>query len=363
MYLSIKGSRSGVSTTGSIKIGFIAPLTGDAAAYGEPGRNMTQMAVEEINKNGGINGRMIEVIYEDGKCAGSEAVAAYQKLTNIDGVKFIFGGMCSSETLAIAPLTKDGSTLVVSSLSSNPALEGASPYTFTFSYSDDVMGKTLAKEMSKYERVALITEQTDWNIGIQKVLLDELKANYPKVTVVANEVFPKGATDIRSTLEKVKKMAPAALFLNPAPGVTAETLVKQMAELKEWTGCTMFGQTSYIGESNLKVAPEITEGMIVVDAPKSTNSEFVTLSGEIETAKGTISDLGAYYSAAIIDSTRIMTKLISEFGNDPIAVQKALKERTFSGFISNDINFKNSSFPNIGGGIYKVIDGKAVYQQ
>ena len=60
---------------------------------------------------------------------------------------------------------------------------------------------------------------------------------------------------------------------------------------------------------------------------------------------------------------KVVTSLINEFGNDPAAVQKALKERTFSGFISNNIDFRNSSFPGVAGGIYKVIDGKAVYQQ
>jgi len=349
-------------TIETIKIGVIAPMSGDAAAYGEQAQKVLDYALPKLNEEAAKSGKQYQFIYEDGKCAGGDAVTAYQKLTNIDGVKFIIGGICSSETLAIAPLTKDGLVLVASPSSSNPALEGASPYTFTFSYSDEITGKTLAKEMSKYERIAIITEQNDFNIGIQKVFLDELKANYPKVTVVANEVFPKGATDMRSTLEKVKKMAPAAVLLNPNAG-TANTLAKQMAELKDWTVYTLFGQYAYISETALAAAPELTNGMIIVDAPKINSDELTAIVNEIESTKGPLKDLGVYYTAAYLDDTKIITSLINELGNDPVAVQKALKERTFSGYISNSIDFRNSSFPGVAGGIYKVIDGKAVYQQ
>ena len=266
-------------TIETIKIGVIAPMSGDAAAYGEQIQRIVDFYTPKVNEVAAKSGKAYQFVIEDGKCAGSEAVTAYQKLVTIDGVKFVIGGFCSSETLAMAPLTKDGSALLTSYGSSNPAIEGASPYTFTFSYSDEVVGKTLAREMSKYERLAIITEQNDYNVGIQKVFLDELKANYPKVTVVANEVFPKGATDMRSTLEKVKKMAPAAVLLNPNAG-TGITLVKQMAELKDWTAYTLFGQYVYVGETALAAAPELTNGMTVVDAPSINNPELTAMMDE-----------------------------------------------------------------------------------
>jgi len=350
-------------TMETIKIGVIAPMSGDAAAYGEQIQRVIDSYLPKLNEDAKVDGKQFQFIYEDGKCGGSEAVSAFQKLKDIDGVKFVIGGACSSETLGIAPLTKDGSVLVTSAFSSNPAIEGASPYTFTFSYSDDVIGKTIAKEMSKYERVALITEQNDWNVGVQKVVLDEFKANYPKVTVVANETYPKGATDMRSVLEKIKKMAPAAILLNPTPGVTAETLVKQMAEIKDWPGTTIFGQYSYISETALAAAPALTNGMIIIDAPKVNNVELTAFIDSVTKEKGPLTDIGNFYTASLLDDVKVVTGLIRELGNDQAAVQKALKQRTFSGYISNNISFKDSSFPGVGGGIYIVKDGKAEYQQ
>jgi branched-chain amino acid transport system substrate-binding protein len=72
-----------------IKIGAIAPLTGDAAVYGEPARNVIQMAVDEINAAGGIKGQQIELIFEDGKCNGKDGASAAQKLANVDKVQVI----------------------------------------------------------------------------------------------------------------------------------------------------------------------------------------------------------------------------------------------------------------------------------
>ena len=81
-----------------IKIGFIGSLSGDAASYGETEKNTTELALEEINSKGGINGRVVNIVYEDGKCNGKDATNAVQKLINIDKVKIIFGGTCSAET-------------------------------------------------------------------------------------------------------------------------------------------------------------------------------------------------------------------------------------------------------------------------
>ena len=83
-----------------IKIGFIGPLTGDAAAYGESAQNIVQLAVSDINAAGGVSGKQVQVIYEDGACNGTTAADAMQKLANVDGVQAILGGYCSAESFA-----------------------------------------------------------------------------------------------------------------------------------------------------------------------------------------------------------------------------------------------------------------------
>ena len=77
------------------RIGVMESLTGPGETYGSVALQAKQMAVDEINAAGGINGRMLELIVEDSKCSAQDAITAYNKLTDVDGVKIILGTSCS----------------------------------------------------------------------------------------------------------------------------------------------------------------------------------------------------------------------------------------------------------------------------
>jgi len=342
-----------------VKIGVIAPLSGDAAAYGQDAQKILNHRLAEINQEKGVK---FQLAWEDGKCTGNDAVSAFQKLTDVDGVKIMIAGFCSSETLGIAPLTKDGKALAVSLGSSNPTIEGASPYVFTLSYSDQVVGETLAQQMSTFSKVAIITEQNDYNIGIKNVWEKKI-AEYPNVKVVANEIFPKGGSDFRNLLAKIRKESPDALLLNPNPGVTADNLLKQLAEMKDWKGYKLYTQFAYLADATRTAVGDFANGMTIVDAPNLTDPAFLAYKADIEKTEGAIPTLGNYYSASAIDDLSILTSLIRELGNDQKAVRDAISQRTFKGYLG-DIYFGGHSFKQGSrGGVYVVQDGKAVYQQ
>src|ERR1043166_7271238 len=81
--------KSPASETGPITIGFIAPLTGDVASLGAAAKAAAEMAVAEVNANGGVDGRKLNVIYEDGQCSATPASNAANKLMNVDRVTAI----------------------------------------------------------------------------------------------------------------------------------------------------------------------------------------------------------------------------------------------------------------------------------
>lgn len=342
----------------TVKIGVIGPFSGDAAAYGQETQKILDHRLKEINAE---EGTKFELVYEDGKCTGNDAVTAFQKLTDVDGVKIILGGGCSSETLGIAPLTKDGKALAVSFLSSNPTIEGASPFVYTLSYTDQVIGETLADQMKGFKTVAIISEQNDYNIGI-KTVWEKKIAEYPNVKVVANEIFPKGGTDFRNLLAKIRKANPEAILLNPNIGTTAESLLKQLAEMKDWKGYKLYSQIAYLADNTRTSVGAFAEGMIVVDAPNLTDPAFLAYKADIEKNEGAIPTLGNYYTAAAIDDLSIVTKLIREVGNNQTKVRDALSTGTFTGYLGtiafNGKTFKQGSV----GGVYLVKDGKAVQQ-
>jgi len=155
----------------SIKIGFIAPLSGDVANYGEMEKNVVDMATNEINNKGGINGKKLEVIYEDGKCNGKDAVTVVQKLINIDQVKIVLGGFCSTETLSIAPIAEDNKVIIFSSASSNPQISDSGDYVFRSVPKDTDWVPSAAKTIfaNGFSEIGIITEKNDFTIGVAEL--------------------------------------------------------------------------------------------------------------------------------------------------------------------------------------------------
>ncbi len=213
------------------KIGFIAPLSGDAAVYGEPGRNIVQLAVEEINAAGGVNGKRLEMVYEDGKCNGKDSASAAQKLVNVDKVQIIIGGFCSSESLASIPVAESAKVVLFSPGSSSPDLTGKSPYFFRDYPSDASQGKVLAEvayNQKNWRKVAFIQEQLDYPLGIYKAFSSTFQGLGGTVT---KEEFPSATTDFRSILAKIKSQKPDAIFVDTQTPAGSDRILKQMSEL------------------------------------------------------------------------------------------------------------------------------------
>lgn len=325
------------------RIWVIAPLTGDAAVYGEEEKRVLDYRVEQMNKDAIKNGYKVELVYEDGKCDGAAASAAFQKLTDIDGTKMILGGFCSSESLAMAPLldTKKD-VLLISAASSSPVIEGKHPRLFSLSYNDNTIGEWIVSELKKYKKVAIISEQNDYNQGVHDVVVNELKKNAPETLVIIDEWFSKGSTDFRNELEKLKKSGADAVFLNPNAGVTAEAMLRQIAEIKDWK--TQFvSHIAYMSPDVIKIAPQAVEGTIVFDAPTVNSPEFIKYQNEIIAEKGSLKNLGTYYTASFIDTLDMIINLTKQYGENTEQIRNAISTGTFHGWLG-DIHFDGHSF-------------------
>jgi branched-chain amino acid transport system substrate-binding protein len=225
------GSAPTDTGTGPLKVGVIVPLTGDAAVYGEPARNVLQEAVDEINAAGGINGRQISLIVEDAKCTGTDAANATQKLVNVDKVQVIIGGFCSSESLSAVPIAAQGKVAIISPGSSSPKLTDISPY-FVRNYpSDSAQGAVLANIAytdKGWRTVAFLQEQTDYAQGVYTAFSDVFQKLGGTVT---NESFPTATTDFRTAVAKVKSANPDAVFLSVQTPAVAGRILTQMSQL------------------------------------------------------------------------------------------------------------------------------------
>jgi branched-chain amino acid transport system substrate-binding protein len=194
-----------------IKIGVLSPLTGKIAAIGEEQKNAVEMAIEEINAEGGLMGKTLVMQLEDDEMKPELAASMTQKLIN-DGVDVIIGGMSSSSTMAGGPIANRQEILMISPWSTNPmAAEG--DWVFRACFSDEFQAEIQAKYMVEglgCEKPAqLLDVSDDGSKGQGEVVaatLEEL--GVPFVTV---ESYGAGDSDFEAQLTKIKSMEPDCL--------------------------------------------------------------------------------------------------------------------------------------------------------
>ncbi|HYC34408.1 MAG TPA: ABC transporter substrate-binding protein [Candidatus Paceibacterota bacterium] len=308
-----------VKETGPIKIGFIAPLTGDAAAYGEVVKNGTMLAEKEINARGGINGRPVEVIYDDGKCNGKDATSATQKLVNVEKVKFLLVGECSGGLLAIASFLNQSKVLSLAAIATNPAVADAGDYIFRNAPNDNNRGTALANYAKQnYKKVAIMTEQTDYAQGLRTAFKTQAAAN--GLEVVADEEFTSDTKDYRSMITKVKATNPDVIFMNPQTGAAFVRLATQAREL----GLKQSLIGSEFNGPEVAAAGAIIEGTMISVAPGLTADGKGKAFAEAYKKEFGKEPAYAYYAGAAYDNLMLLADGIAKEGEDADEVRDFL---------------------------------------
>ncbi|TSC58416.1 MAG: branched-chain amino acid transport system substrate-binding protein [Candidatus Peregrinibacteria bacterium Greene0416_19] len=248
---------------GTIKLGYIGPLTGDAASYGKDTLNGVLFAVEELNAAGGINGKKVEVIAEDGKCTGADSASAAQKLVNVDNVSAIIGGQCSGETLAAAPIAEAGKVVLISPFSSSPDITQAGEYIFRDYPSDALKTKAIARFFAEkgYKKVALITENTDFASAFRTSLTKDLGED----AIVFDEMVDPGTKDFRTLMTRLKKVEFDVFFPNAQTDAVMAAMLQQLREQKLAQPVVSHD----VGDSLTlpEIAKDAVEGMYVINVP------------------------------------------------------------------------------------------------
>lgn len=303
---------------GTVKLGFVGPLTGDAATLGENVKIAVQLATDEMNAKGGVNGKKVEVIYEDGKCNAKDATSAGTKLINIDKVTAIIGGLCSGETLAIAPLVEKAKIPLISHASTNPKITDAGDYVFRFIASDSFQGVYAADYLVKtkgLKKIALLSCLNDWCVGLKDVF--KMQAINNGATIVAEESFKTDTHDLRSQLTKIKAAKPEVIYF---PSMTEGALVglKQMKELGIKT-LVLGGD----GWDDPKIPNEggtfVEGGQYTIAANRSLPEIFLNEMKKRDADKNLNT-----YSPRAYDIFNVLTSIISKVGTDGTKIKNEL---------------------------------------
>ncbi|WP_426414905.1 branched-chain amino acid ABC transporter substrate-binding protein [Aestuariirhabdus sp. LZHN29] len=189
-----------------IKVALAGPVTGPVAQYGDMQFTGAKMAIEMINKAGGVNGEMLEAVVYDDACDPKQAVAVANKIVN-DGVKFVVGHLCSSSTQPASDIYEDEGILMITAASTNPDITTRG-YQLVFRTIglDSDQGPTAAKYIAnqvKPSRVAVIHDKQQYGEGIATSVKSGLES--AGVAVVAFEGVTPGDKDFSALIGKLKK--------------------------------------------------------------------------------------------------------------------------------------------------------------
>ncbi len=320
------------------RIGVMESLTGPGETYGNVAVRAKQMALDEINAAGGIDGRKLEFVVEDSQCSAKEAVAAYRKLTDVDGVKIILGTSCSGAMLGVAPLAEADGVILFSGLASNPDIANAGDYIFRTQISDIEVGIATGNVMwnDGVRRLATITEATDYAEGVRRTTVGQFTERGGEV--VAAESYASDVTDFRTQLSKLLDAEPDALHLAPQSEFAAGVIIRQARELG-YQG-PIYAETIAVGTTALEIAGDHATGMKAITAnlhPDNAKAQEVLANFRARYDYVTLPwHLGSAY-----DNVYIAAECLKRTGDDQDAdgFRDCMYEITWSGAIGNDYSF------------------------
>ena len=217
-----------------IRIGLVGPMTGPGVQYGASMREAAQLAVDEINEAGGVNGRKIVLIVEDDESNPAKATSAMQKLVNRDRIAVAIGNYNSACTLAGMLVTERAKVPQLCPISTAAAItEGGSKYIFRNCATNPIQVGQLTQwvfdnlTVGDNNPVAVIYENTDYGNSLSGIFIERVKEN-SKWQITAVESYNQADTDMIAQLTKIKASSPKNLMIGG--NLTEATVIIRQAK-------------------------------------------------------------------------------------------------------------------------------------
>ena len=281
---------------------------------------------------------MLELVVEDSKCSAQDSITAFNKLTDVDGVKIILGTSCSGAMLGAAPLAEKEGVVLFSGLATNPDIANAGEYIFRTSMSDTQVGIDTGNTMwaDGVRNLATISESTDYAEGVRRTTVDQ----FTKLggTVVGEERYASDVTDFRTQLTKLLGEDPDGLHIAAQAEFSGGTIVKQVRELG-YDG-PIYSEIVVVGTTALEISGEAATGVkaIIADLDPGNNKAQEVLANF--RAKYDYVTL-AWYLGSAYDDVYIAAECLEKTGDDQDAdgFKDCLYDITWSGAIGSNYSF------------------------
>lgn len=309
----------GFTERGPVRIAAIQPLSKSTVATGEQVREGIELGAANINEQGGINGRRLEVVYEDDQCDAKTAVTAFEKLANIDKIRIVIGPTCSSNVLAVAPLANEKKVIVLTTVASTPKVTHAGDYIFRNTPSGDAYSNRIA-EFARSKLDARTASVLFLNLDNGVDYKNAFVKRFAELggSIMGEEAYEPTAADFRSQLAKIRAQNPDVLFV--AGQINHGTAIKQAREMglmQQIIGPVTMETSDFVPQ-----AGTAAEG-VVYSAPKFDKNDPAVKAFE-EKYMATYNKTLGFRTLISYDATMIIASLLGRCGEDVECVKNGL---------------------------------------
>ncbi|MEK6981355.1 MAG: ABC transporter substrate-binding protein [Candidatus Micrarchaeota archaeon] len=317
----------------TVKFGAILPLTGTLANIGDGMKNAMLLAVREINGQGGINGKIVELVIEDSACNPSNGVSAATKLVSIDKVLAVAGPTCSGESLASANVFTDNKVVALSPSATSSKLTTSSDYLFRIVPSDSFQGSVAAKYSRNTlgaKRSAIFYINNDWGVGLR----DSFKKTFVDMggEISTEQSMMGDATDVKTELTRIRALNSDLIYLACYPKECSIAL-KQISDFG--INITVLGADGADDPQTLSSLGNAAEGLTITIASSQNAVDFS------KNYKSLYAKEAGAYTAQSYDSINLLASAVKSGAIDGPSIKSYLYGVNYKG-VSGNIEFDSN---------------------
>lgn len=356
----MSGCQGGGEDAQVLKIGGMGPLTGENASYGISVRNGAQVAVDEINAAGGVNGMKLELVFEDDEASPEKAKNAFSALMD-KGIHVMLGATTTDATIALGELTQKENMLQITPSGSG---QDCTKYdnAFRICFTDPLQGVSMADYIydAGKTKVAIIYDTSnDYSKGITEAF----KAEFAKKggTVVTEQSFGTDDVDFSAQLNNVKNSGAEAIFV-PAYYQKVSAILQQSKRIGielPYFGCDGWdGVLKQLGDD-----AALAEGAIFL-TPFAANEESEDVQKFVTAYKAKYENaVPDQFAADAYDGVYVIKAVLEEVGLENVndidnaKLIEAMTKISVKG-LTGDMSFNASGEPDKAAKVVQVVNGE-----
>lgn len=316
---------------GPIVIGAVLDITGVGANLGVPEQNTLNMLADQLNEDGGIDGREVELIVLDNQSTEDGAARAATELIENEGAHLIIGASRTGPSLAMRPIVEQAQIPTIS-IAANAAIVEGSEWIFKTAQNDVVVIENILDDMESkgYETVALARDATGFGEGIAE-MLTELGAERG-IELIATEAFEPSATDYTAQFTNIRN---AGADANIIWGITPSAGLAQAAYRQLGIEAPVYQSHGVANSAFFEAAGDSAEGVLAPMGRLLVSDQLPSDDPQLDVINAFIADYTEAYDTSpssfaghAYDAWQIGVAALEEAGTDPAALRDAIEGTT-----------------------------------